>query len=95
MYDSITKLSYVATTALLAYILLLAIYRLYFHRTSHIPGPKLAALTYLYQTYYDVCPYQGRWLWQCEALHKRYGPIIRVGPDEIHINDPAYYDEVW
>jgi hypothetical protein len=33
--------------AALAYTAALAVYRIYFHPISHIPGPKLAALTYV------------------------------------------------
>ncbi|KAF7194940.1 Cytochrome P450 monooxygenase [Pseudocercospora fuligena] len=55
-------------------------------------SPKLAGLTYLYQSYYDLYPHQGRWLFQQIALHDKYGPIVRVGPDEIHISNPKFYD---
>ncbi|KAI5360433.1 putative cytochrome P450 [Septoria linicola] len=76
------------------YIIGYGIRRLYFHRISHIPGPRLAALTYLYQAYYDLFPYQDRWLFHQIELHARYGPIVRVGPDEVHISDPEFYTEL-
>ncbi|KXT10258.1 hypothetical protein AC579_10049 [Pseudocercospora musae] len=46
----------------------------------------------VYRSYYDLYPYQGRWLFQQIALNEKYGPIVRVGPDEIHISDPKFYD---
>lgn len=75
------------------YLVAGSVYRLYFHRTSHIPGPKLAALTYLYQAYYDLFPYTGQWIFEQVRLHSVYGPIVRVGPDEVHIDDPEFYKE--
>lgn len=82
-----------AVTAFTSYLAILSIYRLFFHRISHIPSPKLAALTYYYQAYYDVYPHKGKWLFHQIALHKKYGPVVRVGPDEIHIADPDFYAE--
>ncbi|MCJ1247516.1 hypothetical protein MMC30_004730 [Trapelia coarctata] len=78
-----------------AYVLYIIVYRIYFSRISHIPGPKVAAVTYLYHAWYDLWPYQGRFLFQCEKLHEKYGPIIRIGPDEIHIKDNGYLNEVY
>jgi len=78
-----------------SYVIVLGIYRLYFSRLSHIPGPKLAALTYYYQSYYDLWPTHGRFLFQCRELHKQYGAIVRIGPDEIHIDDPDFYNEIY
>ena len=49
-----------------------AIYRLYFSPIAGFPGPKLAALTYWYEFYYDVVK-DGQYLFQIEKLHKRYG----------------------
>ena len=52
--------------------ILLAIYRLFFHPLSGIPGPKLAAISWNYERYFDV--YQGAQFWrQIGELHKQYG----------------------
>ncbi|KAL9622283.1 MAG: hypothetical protein Q9160_003294 [Pyrenula sp. 1 TL-2023] len=68
--------------------------RLYFHPLSHIPGPKLAALSWWYEFYFDGIK-QGRFVLHIQDLHKQYGPIVRVTPDEIHINDVGFLDTVY
>ncbi|RAL03516.1 cytochrome P450 [Aspergillus ibericus CBS 121593] len=77
-----------------AYYAIRSIYRLYFHPLAKIPGPKLAALTSGYEFYFNVIK-GGMYIWEIERLHKIYGPIIRVNPREVHINDPEYYDEIY
>ena len=84
-----------AATATAVYLATLAVYRLFFSRISHIPGPPLAALTYYYQSWYDVYPHQGRFLWKCKELHERYGPVIRIGPDEVHVRRLDAYVEMY
>lgn len=81
------------TVATILYVVAASVHRIFFSPISRIPGPKLAALTYFYQSYFDLYPYQGRWLFQQIELHKRYGPVVRVGPDEIHVDDPEFYAE--
>ncbi|KAK4501507.1 hypothetical protein PRZ48_007316 [Zasmidium cellare] len=67
------------------------IQRLFFHPLSKFPGPKIMAASRIYEFYYDS--YQHGRLWrQLPELHKKYGPIIRMGPDEIHIQDSEYFD---
>ncbi|PVH80643.1 putative cytochrome P450 [Cadophora sp. DSE1049] len=73
------------------YFILLVTYRLYLHPLSSIPGPKLAAATLLYEFYYDVLR-SGSYIWRIRDLHAQYGPIIRISPNAIHINDPDFYD---
>ena len=59
---------------ILIWIIYGAIWRLYLSPLSKFPGPKLAALTYWYEFYYDVMkPGGGLFLWELEKLHKKYG----------------------
>ncbi|KAI1377899.1 cytochrome P450 [Hypoxylon crocopeplum] len=64
----------------------ITIYRHYFHRLRHFPGPWAAGVTKFWH------------VWQCrtgknylviEELRKQYGPIIRTGPEELTIIDAA------
>ncbi|KAL4874864.1 benzoate 4-monooxygenase cytochrome P450 [Aspergillus karnatakaensis] len=71
-----------------------AIYRVCLHPLSKIPGPKLAATSYLYEFYYDIC-IGGRFLFEIENMHRQYGPIVRINPHEISISDPSFYDEIY
>lgn len=76
------------------YLFAQGIYRIYFSPLSHIPGPKLAAATILYEFYYDVI-LGGQYTFKIIKLHKTYGPIIRISPHEVHIADPDYYIELY
>lgn len=49
-----------------------AIRRLFFHPLAHIPGPRLAALTWWYEFYFDAIQ-PGRYVFKIQELHKRYG----------------------
>lgn len=80
--------------ALASYTVYGALYRLFFSPIASFPGPRLAALTLWYEFYYDVVK-GGQYSWKIEELHKKYGPIIRINPYELHIDDPEYYDELY
>ena len=54
------------------YPLAVVIYRLYLDPLSTIPGPKLAAITFWYEYYYDGIK-KGQYTFQIEKLHKQYG----------------------
>lgn len=55
-----------------AYLLGLAVYRLYLGPLAEFPGPRLAALTLWYEFYYDVVK-QGRYSWKIIEMHEKYG----------------------
>ncbi|KAH7115315.1 cytochrome P450 [Dendryphion nanum] len=78
----------------LTYAICLAVYRLFLCPVSQFPGPRLAALTFWYEFFYDVV-LRGRYTWKIKELHEKYGPIIRINPEELHISDPSFYDDVY
>lgn len=47
-----------------------------------------------YEFYYDVI-LRGQYTFHIQNLHKKYGPIIRINPYELHISDPTYYDKLY
>ncbi|KAF2008686.1 cytochrome P450 [Aaosphaeria arxii CBS 175.79] len=84
--------------AILSYTLVrcvyLVVHRLYFSPLAKFPGPKLAAATHWYEFYHDYWR-GGKYIFEIEKMHKKYGPIIRVNPDELAIHDPEYYSELY
>ncbi|KAF2642280.1 cytochrome P450 [Massarina eburnea CBS 473.64] len=64
------------------------------HPLYRFPGPKIAGATYLYEAYYDWWQL-GRYGKVIARMHKKYGPIVRINPDELHCSDPAFTDEIY
>ncbi|EER24680.1 Cytochrome P450 family protein [Coccidioides posadasii C735 delta SOWgp] len=83
-----------ATAAYLVYVTAVVVYRLWLSPLSKFPGPKLAAATRWYEFYYDaIC--HGKYTFEIIKMHEKYGPIVRISPHELHINDPEYYDVLY
>ncbi|KAH6881768.1 cytochrome P450 [Alternaria rosae] len=80
--------------AYFVYLLARVFYRLYYHPLSRFPGPRIAAATSWYEGYYEIV-HKGQYSRQISKLHDVYGPIVRVTPDELHIRDPYFYDQVY
>lgn len=64
--------------AVFVWVTVVAIYRLTFHPLAKIPGPKLAAITQLYQTYYSYHKNESRYYQKVEQLHKKYGTSLML-----------------
>ena len=88
--------SWLVPVVVLSFIVLtyLLCSRLLFSPLSRIPGPKLAALTTWYEIYYDIWQ-PGQYVWKIKEMHERFGPIVRVAPNEIHVSDPQFLDEIY
>ena len=90
----LSALSILASSLLFYYIARL-LYNVFLHPLASVPGPVLAAATSWYETYFDlvIAPGDGgRFPWEIERLHRVYGPIVRIGPGEVHIDDPAWFE---
>jgi hypothetical protein len=71
-------------TAVVALLFIIASYRLLFHPLAHVPGPFLAKLTGLWR---DAGYRRGKWHDEILQIHKRYGRVVRIAPNEVSIVD--------
>jgi len=75
-----------ASTALfIALLHRVAVQPLFLNTLSKIPGPKLYALTKWRLARDDW----GKRTRTIDALHKQHGPVVRIGPNEVHFNSPT------
>ncbi|KAF8533199.1 cytochrome P450 [Trichophaea hybrida] len=76
-------------------LILKSSYRLFFHPLSSIPGPPLAATTNLYQFFQYF--YRRRWGEGQHQLrlHKKYGPVVRYGPNHVIVNLPHALPQIY
>lgn len=63
----------IIASTLLASAVYTAVYRLVFHPLAHFPGPRLAALTYCYEYYFDLG--KNGYTFKLKSLHEKYGNL--------------------
>jgi len=95
LFPSLTATSVIQLLAITftVWSIAVGIYRVFFHPLAKIPGPKLAGLTYLYRFKYNVLDH-GKFYLQIEKLHQKYGPVVRITPNEIHLSDSSNHDKI-
>lgn len=62
------------------------VYQRFFHPLASVPGPFIASLSRLWMTKHS---WDGDMNITMIALHKRYGPLVRTGPNELSVADLA------
>jgi hypothetical protein len=77
---------------LLTYIVYASVSRLYFHPLAKYPGPRLWAISKLADGYYRAI---GRQTYVVAELHGRYGPIVRIAPDELSFNVEEAWQDIY
>lgn len=65
-------------------ILTWIVYQRFFHPLAKIPGPFFASLTRLWITKHS---WDGDMNTTIISLHKKYGPLVRTGPNELSVSD--------
>ena len=80
--------------ASIVYAFLLCLYRLFYHPLASFPGPFLASMTHWYEFYYDFFSPGGQYIFKLQKMHNKYGPIVRISPDELHIGEITFVPEL-
>ncbi|KAF3769327.1 cytochrome P450 [Cryphonectria parasitica EP155] len=81
-----------AASALLWYILVL-VYRVYFHPLAKYPGPKHLAATDIPWVYKEAV--SGTTAREAVDLHKKYGPIVRIGPNRLAVDGAVGFPQIF
>ncbi|KAL7935795.1 cytochrome P450 [Trichoderma chlorosporum] len=74
-----------AVASVLFYVAYTAVYNIFFHPLRKFPGPKLWAANYGFYAYLEV---SGEGHRRMLAIHKKYGPVVRVAPDRLAFCHP-------
>ncbi|RMZ77241.1 hypothetical protein DV738_g4521, partial [Chaetothyriales sp. CBS 135597] len=81
----------IAPGILLSIWLIKLLLNAYYTPLRQIPGPLYAKFTHLWL---KKAVLSGRRLHYIHELHQKYGPVVRIAPNEIDISDPAMFKEV-
>ena len=90
----VSKLSFLNIVACIAAFLCLRfaailVHRFYFHPLAKVPGPRIATATRLYEFWYQGVQHT-KFPQKIKELHEKYGPIVRISPEEVSLNDSEF-----
>ncbi|KAF6829011.1 cytochrome P450 [Colletotrichum musicola] len=88
----LSLLAIVASASLVGVVLAIVLYRLFLHPLARVPGPKLAAISNVWHAYHAR---NGRMLELGKTLHKKYGPAVRVGPNEVWFDSADAFKHIY
>lgn len=77
---------------IVTWILATCLYRLTLHPLSRVPGPWLASLSNIWYAYHVR---NGLVAQLATTLHHKYGPVVRVGPNEVWFNSKTAFKVIY
>ncbi|POS74303.1 cytochrome P450 [Diaporthe helianthi] len=88
---SLGNLFVIASLSFVVYVLSNVVYNIFFHPLRKFPGPKLMAAS--------VIPYcyrltTGRLPFDILELHRRYGDVVRISPNELVFANPRAWKDI-
>lgn len=70
------------------------IYNIYLHPLAKFPGPPLARVSIYWKAYIECITSQSFCHYLVE-LHRHYGDVVRVAPNELHFANPQSYHDIY
>lgn len=89
---TITTTTTFIVSALILLPLTVAIYSLFLHPLSRIPGPAPASISNAWYAYHVR---NGSMLALGKTIHRKYGPVVRIGPKEVWLDSKAAYRMIY
>ncbi|KAK2794590.1 hypothetical protein FQN52_008171 [Onygenales sp. PD_12] len=89
--DNPTILVLVGVASIIIYLIGNAIYNVFFHPLRSFPGPPLYAMSrfpYIYRLSSGTLPFD------MLDMHKKYGAIVRIAPDELAFSHPNAWKDI-
>ncbi|EUC34775.1 hypothetical protein COCCADRAFT_35596 [Bipolaris zeicola 26-R-13] len=81
-----------APVAFIAYVVLNAIYNVTLHPLAKYPGPLLWRISPIPSIIHLL---RGRIAFEYKRLHDKYGPVVRVMPNELSFNTAKSWDDIY
>ncbi|KAI6084063.1 cytochrome P450 [Hypoxylon rubiginosum] len=78
--------------AVLFYSISRIIFLSYFHPLSRFPGPSIAAFSNIWYAYHWI---SGRYPWAIENALRKYGPVVRIAPNELAFFTPQAFTDIY
>lgn len=92
IHDALGGTASLLATSFAALLISIAIYRVFFHPLANVPGPLLAKLSSLWLL---SKTYTGVEASTLQRLHRKYGPVLRIAPNEVDIADGAALQAIY
>lgn len=74
------------------YIVSFLFYNLFLHPLRKFPGPIYNRASVISKLYFLS---RGKLIYHIEDLHKRYGPVVRIAPNELSFTDPQAWEDIF
>ena len=92
----IRAVEYIPFSLILVAAVLSVVIRLFLNAFTpgvyHYPGPWLAKFTDFWR-YYEMKKKRQQVTFQ--GLHKKFGPVVRIGPNLLHLSDPSLIEPIF
>ncbi|KAK7192093.1 trichothecene c-15 hydroxylase [Paraphaeosphaeria sporulosa] len=82
----------ILTATCLAVALFYGLYNLYLHPLRRYPGPSLYAA---YRLPYVIANMRGRLAFEVLDMHRKYGPVVRIAPNELAFTEPEAWNDIY
>ncbi|KAI2643133.1 putative cytochrome P450 monooxygenase [Xylaria nigripes] len=89
---SFVDLARIGLVLSLVYTIGHVIYNLFFHPLREFPGDLLSRASFWPRVWYQI---NGRMAFHVRDLHKQYGPVVRIAPDELVFSSPQAWQDIY